>query len=72
MHKHIGTRRHCKERQGWGQVLGMLLAKMAGKEYVGFIDADNYVPGAVKIEPFKEIDIRLFAKVLSKADTYAQ
>jgi mannosyl-3-phosphoglycerate synthase len=30
-----------------GMVIGMLFAKMAGKEYVGFIDADNYVPGAV-------------------------
>ena len=30
-----------------GMILGMFLAKMAGKEYVGFIDADNYVPGAV-------------------------
>jgi mannosyl-3-phosphoglycerate synthase len=30
-----------------GMILGMLLAKMAMKEYVGFIDADNYVPGAV-------------------------
>jgi mannosyl-3-phosphoglycerate synthase len=30
-----------------GMILGMLLAKMAGKEYVGFIDSDNYVPGAV-------------------------
>jgi len=30
-----------------GMVIGMLLAKMAGKEYVGFIDSDNYVPGAV-------------------------
>lgn len=30
-----------------GMVIGMLLAKMAGKEFVGFIDADNYVPGAV-------------------------
>ena len=30
-----------------GMLVGMLLAKMAGKEYVGFIDADNYVPGAV-------------------------
>src|ERR671923_1542263 len=30
-----------------GMVIGMLLAKMAGKEYVGFIDTDNYVPGAV-------------------------
>lgn len=28
-------------------VIGMLLAKMVGREYVGFIDADNYVPGAV-------------------------
>ena len=27
--------------------IGILLAKMLGKEYVGFIDADNYVPGAV-------------------------
>ena len=30
-----------------GMVLGMLLAKMAEKDYVGFIDGDNYVPGAV-------------------------
>ncbi|MHA1239050.1 MAG: mannosyl-3-phosphoglycerate synthase [Candidatus Odinarchaeia archaeon] len=28
-------------------VTGLMLAKSAGKEYVGFIDADNYVPGAV-------------------------
>ena len=27
--------------------IGILLAKMLGKEYVGFIDADNYVAGAV-------------------------
>lgn len=26
---------------------GIMLAKMLGKEYVGFVDADNYVPGAV-------------------------
>jgi mannosyl-3-phosphoglycerate synthase len=30
-----------------GMMIGMLLTKMAGKEYVGFIDSDNYVPGAV-------------------------
>ncbi|MDR4511276.1 MAG: mannosyl-3-phosphoglycerate synthase [Nitrososphaeraceae archaeon] len=30
-----------------GMILGMLLAKMAKKDYVGFIDGDNYVPGAV-------------------------
>ena len=28
-------------------VIGLLIAKAAGKEYVGFIDADNYFPGAV-------------------------
>ncbi len=28
-------------------VIGLLMAKAAEKEYVGFIDADNYFPGAV-------------------------
>lgn len=28
-------------------VMGLLMAKVARKEYVGFIDADNYFPGAV-------------------------
>jgi mannosyl-3-phosphoglycerate synthase len=30
-----------------GMFTGILLAKMIGKEFVGFIDSDNYVPGAV-------------------------
>lgn len=30
-----------------GMVLGLLIAKMYHKDYVGFIDGDNYVPGAV-------------------------
>ncbi len=30
-----------------GMVLGLIVAKMYGKDYVGFIDSDNYVPGAV-------------------------
>jgi mannosyl-3-phosphoglycerate synthase len=30
-----------------GMVIGMLMAKMYNKDYVGFIDSDNYVPGAV-------------------------
>lgn len=36
-------------RRGKGEamMLGMLLAAVHGKEHVGFIDADNYVPGAV-------------------------
>jgi mannosyl-3-phosphoglycerate synthase len=30
-----------------GMVIAMLIAMMAKKKYVGFIDADNYFPGAV-------------------------
>lgn len=30
-----------------GMILGMLVAKAAEKDYVGFVDADNYIPGAV-------------------------
>ena len=30
-----------------GMVIGLLIAKMYHKDYVGFIDGDNYVPGAV-------------------------
>jgi len=30
-----------------GMIIAMLLGKMLKKEHVGFIDADNYVPGAV-------------------------
>jgi len=29
-----------------GMVLGILLAKLLGKDYIGFIDTDNYIPGA--------------------------
>jgi len=28
-------------------IIGLLMAKAAGKDYVGFIDADNYFPGSV-------------------------
>ncbi len=30
-----------------GMIIGLLLAAMTEKEYVGFVDADNYFPGAV-------------------------
>lgn len=33
--------------KGEAMIIGMLIAAIAGKEHVGFIDADNYVPGAV-------------------------
>ncbi|MEW6605622.1 MAG: mannosyl-3-phosphoglycerate synthase, partial [Thermoproteota archaeon] len=39
----------------------------------GMVDEGQHEPPApVKIEPFKDIDIRQFAKVLSKATTYTQ
>jgi mannosyl-3-phosphoglycerate synthase len=46
-----------------GMVIGMLLAKMAGKEYVGFIDADNYVPGAVNEY------VKIFASGIAMSET---
>ncbi len=38
-----------RARDGKGEaiIIGILLAKAMNKEYVGFIDADNYIPGAV-------------------------
>ncbi|MEM2141376.1 MAG: mannosyl-3-phosphoglycerate synthase [Nitrososphaera sp.] len=38
---------HVRAGKAEGMVLGLLIAKMYHKDYVGFIDADNYVPGAV-------------------------
>jgi mannosyl-3-phosphoglycerate synthase len=34
--------------KGEAMMVGTVLAKLAGKQYVGFIDADNFVPGAVQ------------------------
>jgi len=36
-----------RDGKGEGTLIGILLAKALGKEYVGFIDSDNYIPGAV-------------------------
>ncbi|KAH8678200.1 putative mannosyl-3-phosphoglycerate synthase [Xylariales sp. PMI_506] len=33
--------------KGEGMFLGMALAAMTGREYVGFVDADNFIPGSV-------------------------
>jgi len=33
--------------KGEGMIQGLILAKALGKEYVGFVDSDNYIPGAV-------------------------
>jgi len=31
-----------------GMMIGMLLAKSVGKDFIGFADADNYIPGSVR------------------------
>jgi len=33
--------------KGEGMMVGMMLASLAGRDHVGYIDADNFVPGAV-------------------------
>jgi mannosyl-3-phosphoglycerate synthase len=33
--------------KGEGMIVGIVLALLAGKEAIGFVDADNYVPGSV-------------------------
>src|SRR5919107_1014986 len=40
-------RKYVRNGKAEGMVIGILLAKMQSKEYVGFIDSDNYFPGAV-------------------------
>ncbi len=46
-----------------GMIAGVLLAKMLDKQYIGYIDSDNYFPGAV-LEY-----IRLFSAGFSQAKT---
>jgi len=31
-----------------GMIIGTVLAKLTGKKYIGFVDSDNYFPGAVE------------------------
>lgn len=39
--------RRVRNGKGEGMMVGIALASLAGREYVGFVDADNYVPGSV-------------------------
>jgi mannosyl-3-phosphoglycerate synthase len=49
--------------KGEAMLIGMMVAAIAGKDCVGFIDADNYVPGAVHEY------VKVFAAVLHLART---
>src|SRR5687767_3802834 len=46
-----------------GMIIGLLVAKMYYKDYVGFIDADNYVPGAVNEY------VKIFASGIAMSNT---
>lgn len=43
----LGEDELVRDGKSEAMIIGMLMAKVAEKEYVGFIDADNYFPGAV-------------------------
>jgi mannosyl-3-phosphoglycerate synthase len=47
-----------------GMIIGLMLARLAGKKYVGFIDADNYFPGAV----FEYVRVYATGFALSQSD----
>jgi mannosyl-3-phosphoglycerate synthase len=36
-----------KNGKAEGMLIGLILAHLAGKKYIGYVDADNYIPGAV-------------------------
>lgn len=38
---------NIKDGKAEGMILGLVLARLAGKKYIGYVDADNYIPGAV-------------------------
>ncbi len=40
--------RLVRDGKAEGMITGMLLAKALGKEFIGFADADNYIPGSVR------------------------
>lgn len=44
----LGKHRQVRDGKAEGMLLGILVAKLAGKKFVGFVDADNYFPGAVE------------------------
>jgi mannosyl-3-phosphoglycerate synthase len=43
----IDDSNRVRDGKAEGMIAGIMLAKLAGKKYVGFIDSDNYFPGAV-------------------------
>lgn len=59
----LGERRQVRDGKAEGMLVATILAKLAGKRYIGFVDADNYFPGAV------EEYVRLYASVFATSDS---
>jgi mannosyl-3-phosphoglycerate synthase len=59
----LNARKEIRDGKAEGMLLGTVLARLAGKRTVGFIDADNYFPGAV------EEYARAYASVFATSDS---
>jgi mannosyl-3-phosphoglycerate synthase len=44
----LNRKGQIRDGKAEGMLIGTLLANLAGRDYVGFVDADNYFPGAVE------------------------
>ncbi len=44
----LDSDRLVRDGKAEGMIIGMLLAKALGKDFIGFADADNYIPGSVR------------------------
>jgi mannosyl-3-phosphoglycerate synthase len=44
----LGRDELVRDGKSEGMIIGMLLAKSLGKEFIGFSDADNYIPSSVR------------------------
>ncbi len=52
-----------RDGKGEGMIVGVLISKMLGCDYVGFVDADNYIPCSVNEY------VSIYASVLSLAES---
>jgi mannosyl-3-phosphoglycerate synthase len=44
----LNSKDRIRDGKAAGMIIGIILAWLAGKKYIGFVDADNYFPGAVE------------------------
>ena len=44
----LNSKEQIRNGKAEGMIIGTILAWLSGKKYVGFVDADNYFPGAVE------------------------